>query len=406
MIVIKQTMKYPRLSKEDIEAELFQTKFLQELDDKYVPTFNFNYIKKIRRMLSERREYTYRNMGSKILVVYPHDYFVKSHFLYYKNFIDYFSHFDAFYYSSKEDGRRGGIISDWIWLISIMKEQSLKINLAYTVSLLPTFFDYWKNVEIKDYNLVVLYNELSPISSYIVHKCRQCGVKTATLQHGQMLGINPDKPGWIGAGHMLKDSKVDYFLGWNQFTAEEAVRSGMSPTKFIIAGMPGYLGKKIQIPRIYNRRMGVILHSDDNLNISVLGITKEYSKRFDYKYYVRFRPGVDRSRYEKYLDNNYIETSESETVEDFARKVEFSICAPTSCYDELLLMNSEVYRLKCDKDVYSSFIYGTVEDVDDLIEAREHWDEIKNRCSDYIGRPVDSEKRYEEFFSVFENIGG
>lgn len=387
----------------DIDAALYQRKKLQLYSDTKLNTFQWSHLKWLISSLLKKRNYTYRNNDSKVLFVYPHDYYHASHYLYYKNVIDYFPEYDAFYYDGKNNGIRLKYLIDFMRIPRLLikaKYGPLNTLYACTLAVFPTFFDGWKNVNIEKYELVVLYNEMSPISSYIVQRCRNKGIKTATLQHGEMAGINPNKPGFLGSGHMLKDSQVDYFLGWNSFTREEAIRSGMSKDKFFVMGMPGYLGKK-KIEHNQNKTIGVILSAYHELNEKTVTIAREYAKKCGYKYYARIRQADDINNYKDLFDENYLDDTAAETVLEFASKVEFLLCAPTSCFVELVSMGAEVYRLNCDKDVYSSMEAGKVSNDGELIDARNQWIKVKGVYENYIGAPTDAEIRYREFFKKF-----
>lgn len=397
------------IKKDKVDSVVLEYKVCAETDSKCKIKLCKNSLNHIWRMLSGKRVYKYDcHPDSKILFVYPHDYFVKSHYLKFEHFMQYFNKFDYFYYQMKAEGRRKKILQDIVWIYKSLKNagrEYCRFDYYMVLSCMPVFLDQWKNVNLEKYNLVVFYNELSPISSYIINICKTKGIKTATLQHGEMgTRLGDDSVVSRGRAIPLKYSIADYFLAWNKYTAEMCRSMGMSSDKVIVAGLPGYVGyddakKEDKIAR----SLCIILTGTrelDNENKTMIEIAKKFSEDNGYSYWFRYHPNQHGDEYNDLTDEHYMGNANQASIVDLGSEYDIYLCCASSVYIELLVLKAKVYRFKSEYDLYDEY-GGSFYDYESLLECINNYDFAD--LKEYLMPPVDQDKKYYEFFMKFAN---
>lgn len=128
------------------------------------------------------------------------------------------------------------------WVVVLLKQKYLFKQIVLILRILIEIKDKQDEVEHSAHTnkyklLVVLYDTYS-IDNYFVQFFASKGIKTATLQHGVMLAPRKGLENNIDfAGLEFKNFVSDYFLVWNQFTKNEAIKAGLDEDKIKVLGI-------------------------------------------------------------------------------------------------------------------------------------------------------------------------
>lgn len=270
---------------------------------------------------------------------------------------------------------------------------------------------YFQNKELfalndKKYSFVVVYYDASPDENFVVQLYKNKGVCTATLQHGIFAKKSTIKT-ITDTAFELSSSISDYYLAWNKYTYDEAIKVGMDSSKIKILGMPKYID--LEEPKSVlgqdNKIFGVILNNSafDLHNKKLIEIANSFAETYGYSFWVRYHPQMKGNEYNNMFSRFCLGTADNkESIAEFASKISFSIISSSSVFVDLLILKHRAFRLCVNEDdTYSSVKQNSFNNLSELyMLVNSAYDEsaFKYLCNSY-----DTFNNYRSFFDDLLN---
>lgn len=264
-------------------------------------------------------------------------------------------------------------------------------------------------LKVSDYKLLVTFNDSFSLESYAVEYFRLFGIKTATLQHGQFISWRADT--FFDCGIEFRTFKSDYFLCWNKYTYDEAVKFGIAAKKMIIAGIWSYIG--IHRTRCRQNNGGVfgvvISHpSWENENLVLIRAANMISSKYGLKYYLKLHPNYAEDAYDNQVNEYYLgNVKKGIPMLEYANSVDFSLIGSSSVFTELVFIDHDVYRyssgLPNDKyePVKKGKYFTSVEDLEQKFDKLYKMP-VSSELFDYLCSVSDVTESYKRFFEQFK----
>ncbi len=239
----------------------------------------------------------------------------------------------------------------FVWIIELI---SNGFNFFEAIFLLPclqscyTVYSLPNEIVNNKVPLLCVFSQMTPDENFLIQIHKKLGSKTATLQHGvffyDKLSDN------LFNGVELLNSCVDYFLIWNEFTYDQAVDAGIDHEKLYILGMPQFINFKTIKRCSSDKIFGIVLngYTDDFhiQNLKMLEIANLFSKKFGWKYTLRYHPNMSKNYYAGCLNDCFIDLDMSSiSLDEYSNKVSFSIVSASSVFFELIYLNHPTVRL-------------------------------------------------------------
>lgn len=298
---------------------------------------------------------------------------------------------------------RLSLFFSWLRILKKSYGFSFKENLV-VISSLYNFLDlkseFLQKIQFSKYRLMLSYYDAEPFQNYSIQYGKNEGCKTATLQHGIMLAPRSslnDNVDFVGIE--FKAFVSDLFLVWNDFTRNEAVKSGISEEKIIVLGISKCIGQQ-RINSEGRKLIGVILDGrfEQENNPIMIDIVKRFCTEFHYKYVVRYHPAFRGDEYSGIMDQNGYVSKKNELLLDFLQNIEFCVVANSTVlwemeYHCIPFLN---YSSGGDKDKYRD--YKGILKFADYETMKEKYMRLSNLYVDY---KEDTEDKYRKFFLKF-----
>jgi hypothetical protein len=266
------------------------------------------------------------------------------------------------------------------WFYQIRKspcEFTGKLTLLYHILESKRWYDYLvKNINPSQYQALVTFFDARLYDNILVQYFKMNHIATATLQHGHFNATKPGAKSRQVIGIAFEGFVSDKIFVWGEYAKFEAMKNGISSDRIQCVGCPKYIGYK-KIDKIKaNNIFGIILDGGNNLtyqsNIEMIKIANEIAEKKQMKYVIKPHPVSDMSRFEPYIHKDYLYKiiDKSETVEDYARSVDFSMAMGSSVYLELLYIGDIVFRYVSEAytDRYELIQWGIVKNAEDFLE--------------------------------------
>lgn len=365
--------------------------------------------------------------GSKFCFFYGWWFFRKDHFT---TFIDFSNKFDEcdVLHSQQVVSRHNIFIAflrfiymcflSLIWINQLFfSKHSFKESLTY-LPFLATCIELKRIVKkypLNNYRFFVTYYDLAPDQNYFIQKCKSIGVATMTLQHGTFSRKKNVKT-VVDSGIEFSGSLSDYFLAWNEYTKDEALKVGMNSKKIKVLGIPKYCSVKDckTPPNNCNKVFGVILNNGnlDFYNKKMIECANEIYAKTGYRYVLRYHPWQKGNEYTGYLGDGFLHnTDNTKPITDYLKEVDFSIVSNSSVFVELLFLRHRVFRMSISEDdMYSTIKENSFSTPGELVEVlknpinKENYDYLfKYLCNGY-----NSCENYKRFFKEMshDDYGG
>lgn len=280
---------------------------------------------------------------------------------------------------------------------SLLSEIVRLYRLHRTLELLPS-----------TYRLIVTFYDSFLPESYAIEYYRLKFVESATLQHGQFTSWRADN--FFDCGIEFKTFKSDYFLVWNQYTIDEAVKAGIPKEKLYLAGIWSYIGsKKMTCRKNNNGVFGVVIShpSWENENTVLIQAANMISSKYGFKYYLKLHPNYTEDFYKDQVNDHYIgNVKKGIPMIEYTNIVDFSLVGSSSVYTELVFIDHDVYRYSSGlpNDKYVLVKKGKFfTSVDDLAQK---FDElykmpVSSELFDYLCSVSDVTESYKRFFERY-----
>lgn len=288
-------------------------------------------------------------------------------------------------------------------ILKLKGTYSDKLVFLYTMLWCDELFPKLSKKMDNSLNLVVSWSDTHYVPSIVCAYCQLKGIKTATLLHGPFLAYRGNED-FISNGSVYSCSLSDYFLTWNSFTADEALRSGLEQSKIKILGNPYFVGKSyIQSEQRKHNLFGVALGSAAGglgfMNSMVIQIANEFSEKYQLHYVIRFHPGQFGLQEE--LTNEYyvkdLQFSKM-SILDYVNSVDFTLNISGGLYPQLLFYKHRVYRLQ---DVYGDTKWNTFSNCSELENLVKNDIDLTQEQREYLLGPENVESNYKIFFAKF-----
>ncbi len=252
------------------------------------------------------------------------------------------------------------------------------------------------------YNLCVLTYDANLYNNYFSQRFKLAGVKTATLQHGVMLAAREGlENSYDFMGLEFRGFVSDYFLAWNDFTLNEAVKQGISKERIQVIGNVKCLNTR-PVMRTQESVFGVVLDGEceDENNQPMIRLANEIAEKYNLKYMVRYHPNYAGNEFRNDILNKYGRAcSQGVSLPDFLSEVSFCILSNSTVLFELPYYHIQYFRYSSrdNKDKYSSLKEDSFHT---LNEFREIFERRKESVTDY---PSSNEirNRYRSFLLAF-----
>lgn len=247
------------------------------------------------------------------------------------------------------------------WLYQLRKcEMNLKnsIRVITDIMRIHNTHKYINTATFSHKNGIIVFCDIFPTDNIFVQFFQQRGIVTMTLQHAAFTAALKNPTNINDTGIELTYSISDYFLGWNQFTKEQAARCGMKEDKFRIVGMPQFIDNSYR-PDEKNKYncFGVILgvKEYDDVNRNVVKIAGEIAEKYRLNYYLKYHPNFQGNEYSDITNGYCLGNFTSKDMGKYVESVDFSILSVTSMLVELVYLDHNIYRYKInpDKDKFS-----------------------------------------------------
>lgn len=259
------------------------------------------------------------------------------------------------------------------------------------------------------YRLLVTFNDSFLPESYVVEYYRLLSVKSASLQHGQFTSWRADT--FFDCGIEFKTFKSDYFLAWNKYTIDEAIKSGVPKDKLYLAGIWSYIGSKRMVCKKNNNGVfGVVIShpSWENENTVLIKAANMISAKTGLKYYLKLHPNYAEDAYNSQVNEHYIgNVKKGIPMIDYTNLVDFSLIGSSSVFTELVFIDHDVYRyssgLPNDKyePVRKGKFFSSVEDLEQKFDELYKMP-VLSELFDYLCSVSDVTESYKRFFEQFK----
>jgi hypothetical protein len=245
-------------------------------------------------------------------------------------------------------------------------------------------------------NVVVLFDggELDNVTSQFY---KTIGKTTITLQHGIMVS-RKGRENVPYMGIWFYNFVSDYFLAWNDFTLQEAIKDSFDVSKMRVCGIARCIDYQ-PLPPVHNKIMGVLLDGETLHNFDLIKVANLFCAKYGYKYVLKYHPSFEGNEYDDIVDNTYFIEINKDMIADYAQKVEFTIQGISTALLEFLCLGHKTYVCSTglQKDIYHQFI-PTFKDLPGL-ERLMKMKDYGNEAFDSLITVKDIRKAYTDFFA-------
>ena len=262
-----------------------------------------------------------------------------------------------------------------------------------------------KHINFSKYKFLCVFNDSDLYECFWVLQFQRQNIKTATLQHGQFNAWKENTT--LNCALEFRASVSDYFLCWNKFTKDEAIRTGLNPMKLPVLGIIGNIGKdSVRCEKPNNRTFGIVMsHPNwEQENIAMIKAANILASSLNYKFVVKLHPRYAPNYFDDFVDMEYFAgvVKKEMNVWDYVNSVEFSIVGSTSVFVEMIFYHHEVIRYSSKdlsdkyRDVACGKSFSLPEEIIDVYHAS--LKEPESKSFDYLCSVSNCKKEYNTFF--------
>lgn len=284
--------------------------------------------------------------------------------------------YDIIYYEEKRkfDLNRTlsfiSLLANWIHTLVCMK---VRIILATEIlKEAIDCFDARKKLDAMlsydDIKLAVFFYDANSKDNYFSQYFQKKGIKTATLQHGIQLAPRKEVINNVDFSGIEFGSFVsDYYLAWNEFTKQEAIKAGINENRIIVLGVAKCIGRQPIVSDTKCPIVGLLLDGifEDENNLPMINMLNKFCVRHNLKLKLRYHPNYRGNEYDEAVENSIrIHTKKGESLTDFIKSVGFCVLANSTVLFELEFFGSPFIRYSSGniKDKYRDYQCLTFQD--------------------------------------------
>lgn len=266
------------------------------------------------------------------------------------------------------------------------------------------FDEFLQNVDFSHYKLIVVFCDADACSNLLVQAAKLHGCITATLQHGAFTAPQENPENVEDAGVELLASRSDYFLAWNGFTKDQAIKSGIPAQRIKILGIPKFIGSCTQCTHAPTGKFGIVLGWIDNdaENRAMIETANAVADELGMDYYLKYHPSFQGTEYETLVGPHYAgNIAKGISIEAYALQTDFSIVGKSSMLISLTFLGHPTYHQHVGDsfDKYSEIKQITFETAQELVALCRREEPLPTATQNYISGPIQVEQRYTTFFS-------
>lgn len=233
------------------------------------------------------------------------------------------------------------LISSWI-----RELKNNNIGIYHSIEILREAIDcYYLRIQLdslintSSIKLSVFFYDADSRDNYCSQYLQDFGIPTATLQHGIQLAPRKGLEDNIDfAGIEFGCFISNYYLAWNEFTRQEAIKAGIKDNQIKVLGISKCIGKNPLLKKGNSNVIGLILDGkyEEENNIPMIRLLNQLCVKYNIKYKLRYHPDYKGTEYLDYIDARYcIATNKRETLNDFLSSVKLCIVANSTVLFEL-----------------------------------------------------------------------
>ena len=267
-----------------------------------------------------------------------------------------------------------------------------------------------KIIDVNKYSLFVTFCDVFEQDNLMVQTFRNEGIPTVSMQHGQAYC----KKGFETSDDLeYENFTADYKLSWGPQTMNEMIKGGVEKSRIINVGTPKYIGQARN--EIYGNNehiFGVVFNNKESFqsNIEMIKDANKVCEKIKLKYCIKLHPADNLANYERFINKKFVEyVFQHEPLEDYLKKVYFSIANYSSIYMELyyyyhptLLYRNELTQ-KIFKDDFNTYKnYEELEEIysDFVLKMDEYKELIREKSHFYISE--NPEENIKKFLNSFK----
>lgn len=311
------------------------------------------------------------------------------------------------------------LFSTLVWAIQLHRHYTISERLIIIKTLIEVY-TFKKKLDInedkmRNYKLLLVMNDSLPSGNFIVQFFKNRTVKTATLQHGVVLAPRQGVDNVDFVGLELLNSNSDYFLAWNNFTKNEALKAGMPENKIKVLGIIRCIHLEGKIKKKENLNVfGVVLDGEftEENNLKLIKIALELSNKLNMRFILRFHPQMDIHKYDHLLAETDrfggYSSNNKDDIFKYMEQVAFSIVANSTAYIEMVFNGHITYRYQNNSSLckYKEVALGGFTTLLELLQK------VENKNLSIIEQEIiykllvsidNIKESYSKFFSNFYN---
>lgn len=367
--------------------------------------------------------YTYhfeKHDNSYFLMFYGKSYFRIDHQKTFLDFANNFNYADVICAKRVEGKRKAHPLRflkyqllSFIWVIQLLfRGVKFKDSVAH-LSLLITCKEtekFIKKIDFSKYFFVVSYYDMAPDQNYLIQFCNSKNIRTMTLQHG----IFARKSNITIINDMaveFTESPSNYYLAWNEYTKDEAMKVGIPENKIIVLGIPRYSCFEEPPTRQIEKKncFGVMLNGKNFglHNKKLIDMANKIYLISGIKFYLRYHPSLKGDEYASMCEGGYLgNLSNKDSIQDYISCVDFTIISSSSVFVDLIFLKHPVYRLiVSDDDTYSNVGEHSFSSEEELVDCIT---KVGNNDSNevlfkYLCTGYNTIEKYRDFFNKTKN---
>lgn len=417
---LKNLIALPKIIdlKQVMQIQIFRLENEKSSDNFYITCFK----KLIRKAIFEDYEYEYNQKdNSNFLFFYGNEFYRDDHHKIISDFSKKFENADSFL-SNKLKSKAFNfynfvisIILYYLWTIQLIIR---KANFREILLILPYLLMCYRTlklvkvINLKKYKFVVVYYDVAPDENCFVQFLKNKKITTMTLQHG-IFAKKEIVKNISDTAIELANSSSDYYLAWNDYTKDEALKVGMKEDKIKVLGIPRYVNDKGTTNPIYSinsNTFGIMLNCDDfdEHNRKLLIMAEEIGRALNMQYIVRFHPRLKEGIYKDLLGNHFkCADNNKSSIKDYAENVSFTVMSSSSVFADLIYLKHPTYRLiVTSEDTYSSIKDNSFHNIEEFLNQYNKNKACSNNNEnlfEYICYTNDVYNSYKSFFDEIIN---